>query len=71
MLIACPKFEDNQEMRARLVALFTEARPASVTVLRMEVPPCRGIAAVCHEAAEECGTLFVSLLWDAMGSCVS
>ena len=55
MLIACPKFEDNQEMRARLVALFTEARPASVTVLRMEVPCCRGIAAVCHETAEECG----------------
>ena len=55
VLIACPKFEDNQEMRARLVALFTEARPASVTVLRMEVPCCRGIAAVCHEAAEECG----------------
>ena len=48
------KFEDNQEMRARLVALFTEARPASVTVLRMEVPCCRGIAAVCHEAAELC-----------------
>ena len=55
VLIACTKFEDNQEMRARLVALFTEARPASVTVLRMEVPCCRGIAAVCHEAAEECG----------------
>ena len=54
VLIACPKFEDNQEMRARLVALVTEARPASVTVLRMEVPCCRGIAAVCHEAAELC-----------------
>ena len=55
VLIACPKFEDNQEMRARLVALFTEACPASVTALRMEVPCCRGIAAVCREAAGECG----------------
>lgn len=55
VLIACPKFEDNQEMRARLVALFTEARPSSVTALRMEVPCCRGIAAVCREAAGECG----------------
>lgn len=55
VLIACPKFEDNQEMRDRLLALFTEARPSSVTVLRMEVPCCRGIAAVCHEAATACG----------------
>ena len=57
MLIACPKFEDNQEMRARLVALFTEARPASVTVLRMEVPCCGGIEQAVRRALENCGKL--------------
>ncbi|MDO5536903.1 MAG: 4Fe-4S binding protein [Desulfovibrionaceae bacterium] len=50
VVIACPKFEDNQDMLERLKALFLNASPASVTVIRMEVPCCRGIAALCHEA---------------------
>ena len=58
VLIACPKFEDNQELRERLTALFAAAQPASVTVIRMEVPCCRGLAAVCHEAAAACGAVF-------------
>ena len=68
MLIACPKFEDNQEMRDRLIALFAEARPASVTVLRMEVPCCRGIAAVCHEAATACGLAVQQLVMGRDGN---
>ncbi len=55
VLIACPKFEDNQEMLAKLTNLFAAAKPASITVLRMEVPCCRGLAAVCHEAAAAAG----------------
>ena len=55
VLIACPKFEDNQEMRARLVALFTEARPASVTVLRMEVPCCGGLEHAAKTALQNSG----------------
>ena len=52
VLIACPKFEDNGELRERLSALFAAAHPASVTVMRMEVPCCRGLASVCREVAE-------------------
>lgn len=68
VLIACPKFEDNQEMRDRLTALFAEARPASVTALRMEVPCCRGIAAVCHEAAASCGLVADELVMGRDGN---
>jgi len=38
-----------------------------VTVLRMEVPCCRGIAAVCHEAAEECGISVRELVMERNG----
>ena len=49
ILIACPKFEDAAAMRERLAELRHVAAPASVTVLRMEVPCCTGLAALCRE----------------------
>ncbi len=50
-IIACPKFEDNGEVLERLRNIFTVARPASVTVMRMEVPCCRGLASLTLRAA--------------------
>ncbi len=55
VLIACPKFEDGDAMKDKLVSLLRCAQPASVTVIRMEVPCCRGIAAICREACADCG----------------
>ena len=55
VLIACPKFEDNADIRSRLTSIFTEAKPASVTVVRMEVPCCHGLADACRDAAAACG----------------
>lgn len=56
VLIACPKFEEG--VRDRLTELCRVARPASLTVLRMEVPCCRGLAAACRDAASACGDAF-------------
>ncbi len=55
VLIACPKFEDNADITERLQRLFAQARPAQVTVMRMEVPCCRGLAAICLQAARAAG----------------
>ena len=38
--IGCPKLDDGEEMVERLTAIFTHARPRSVTVARMTVPCC-------------------------------
>ncbi len=55
VLIACPKFEDTDAMKNKLVSILRCAQPASVTVIRMEVPCCKGIAAICREACAACG----------------
>ncbi len=55
VLIACPKFEDGEAIKDKLVSILRCAKPASVTVIRMEVPCCRGIAAICREACAACG----------------
>lgn len=56
VLIACPKFGEG--VRERLTELCRVARPASLTVLRMEVPCCRGLVAACRDAASDCGDAF-------------
>lgn len=42
-IIACPKFEEMDASVDRLAAIFDTARPASLTVVRMEVPCCAGL----------------------------
>ena len=55
VLIACPKFEDTDAMKDKLVSILRSAQPASVTVIRMEVPCCKGIASICREACAALG----------------
>lgn len=55
VLIACPKFEDKSDMQQRLRAIFSAAKPASLSVIRMEVPCCRGIVSLCQEVAQAAG----------------
>ena len=50
LLVGCPKLDDVQAYVAKLVELFRSARPRSVTVAKMEVPCCGGIAWAAHEA---------------------
>ena len=52
VLVGCPKLDDLGPYREKLAKLFARANPASVTVLRMEVPCCAGIAAATIEACE-------------------
>jgi ferredoxin len=44
VVVGCPKLDDLAYYREKLEAIFREATPRSITVLRMEVPCCAGIA---------------------------
>jgi NAD-dependent dihydropyrimidine dehydrogenase PreA subunit len=49
-LVGCPKLDDLGSYREKLRAIVARARPASVTVLRMEVPCCAGLARAAVDA---------------------
>jgi NAD-dependent dihydropyrimidine dehydrogenase PreA subunit len=53
--VSCPKLDDAGETVERLTALFAEARPSRVTVLRMEVPCCGGLTLAARKAREMAG----------------
>lgn len=44
VLVGCPKLDDLAHYREKLERIFAEAQPRRITVLRMEVPCCGGIA---------------------------
>ncbi len=50
VLVGCPKLDEVGYYREKLEAIFKEANPQSITVLRMEVPCCGGLAQVVTEA---------------------
>ncbi len=52
LVIACPKLDDDRGYLEKLTVLFTEARLASVTVARMEVPCCGGLVQLVAEARD-------------------
>ncbi len=53
LLVGCPKLDDLNFYLGKLKQMFAEAKPASVTVLRMEVPCCGGIASAVTQARNE------------------
>jgi len=55
VLVGCPKLDDIQFYREKLANIFEVAKPKSVSVLRMEVPCCGGIAMAAIEARNESG----------------
>ncbi len=55
VIIACPKLDANDPQIAKLAAIIQAARPASITVLRMEVPCCGGLVRVAEEAIKRSG----------------
>ena len=55
LVIACPKLDRQDGYYDKLTELFRDARPASVTVVRMQVPCCQGLTQLvlgAREAAE-------------------
>jgi Pyruvate/2-oxoacid:ferredoxin oxidoreductase delta subunit len=55
VLVGCPKLDNLPAYGQKLAAIFAAARPRSVTVLRMEVPCCGGIAKAAQMAATAAG----------------
>jgi Pyruvate/2-oxoacid:ferredoxin oxidoreductase delta subunit len=55
VLVACPKLDDVSGYLEKLAEIFRLASPRSVTVVKMEVPCCFGIAAAAKEALRRCG----------------
>lgn len=55
VIIACPKLEENEPQIEKLAQIIREARPASLTVLMMEVPCCGGLGRIAGEAVKRSG----------------
>ena len=53
--VSCPKLDDLPEAVERLEAIFASARPRRVTVTRMIVPCCGGLAEAARVARERAG----------------
>lgn len=53
IVVGCPKLDDLQHYYDKLKEMFLEAAPRSITVLRMEVPCCNGIAQAAVQARNE------------------
>jgi len=52
LLVACPKLDNLDFYREKLKDIMAQASPRSITVLKMEVPCCNGIAHAAMEARE-------------------
>jgi len=50
VLVGCPKLDDLSAYAAKLGEIFRRATPRSVTVVKMEVPCCNGIAVAARQA---------------------
>lgn len=55
ILVGCPKLDDAAFYQQKLAAIFQQARPRRVTVLRMEVPCCGGLAHLAQQARAQAG----------------
>lgn len=55
LFMACPKFEDGEALADRLGSILARNPQASIAVLRMEVPCCRGLGSICEQALRQAG----------------
>jgi NAD-dependent dihydropyrimidine dehydrogenase PreA subunit len=55
VVVGCPKLDDNNAYLIKLTELFRASRVKSITVLKMEVPCCGGIAMVAKQALAASG----------------
>ena len=55
VVVGCPKFDDREAYRERLVAFFREDDIKSVTVAHMEVPCCGALQSLVEEAVTSSG----------------
>lgn len=55
VLVGCPKLDDLNAYFEKLKQVYAIAQPTRVTVLKMEVPCCGGIAQAAVQAAQQVG----------------
>lgn len=55
VVIACPKLDDSQFYFEKLTEMFAQNSIKSVSVVRMEVPCCGGLAYIVKQAIEKSG----------------
>jgi NAD-dependent dihydropyrimidine dehydrogenase PreA subunit len=55
VVMGCPKLDDNSFYQQKLTELFSKSDIKSVTVLKMEVPCCGGIAVAARQALAASG----------------
>lgn len=53
--LACPKLDDAQAHIHKLAQVLAQAKPASLTVVHMEVPCCKGLEIIASRALEQAG----------------
>ncbi|HEY9069027.1 MAG TPA: 4Fe-4S binding protein [Candidatus Ozemobacteraceae bacterium] len=58
VLVGCPKLDNSDHYLEKLTEMFKVSRPKRVTVLRMEVPCCGGLAWLAEEARQASGLDF-------------
>lgn len=51
LLIGCPKLDNSDDYLPKMTEILRKSGPRSCTVLRMELPCCRGFSLVLNEAA--------------------
>lgn len=55
VVMGCPKLDDNQFYLQKLTEIFSKSDIRSITVLKMEVPCCGGIAVAAQQALAASG----------------
>lgn len=55
VVMGCPKLDDNNFYTQKLTELFSKSEVKSITVLKMEVPCCGGIAVAARQALTASG----------------
>lgn len=55
VLVGCPKLDDARYYVGKLAEILAQARPRSLTVVRMEVPCCGGLVRIAREAVAASG----------------
>jgi len=53
VVVGCPKLDDLRHYSEKLKSIFKEASPRSITILKMEVPCCHGLAQAAVQARNE------------------
>lgn len=56
LLVGCPKLDDAQAYVEKLTDIIKNAKPASIKVVRMEVPCCSGLVKIAEMAIQKAGS---------------